>query len=103
MSEFGWTSSGLKAADGVISAGAGKLGGVLVISDGTNAVNLIIYDNASAASGTKLAEITIGASPATGALSQGVWFGDKGLTALNGLYADVTQATGTIKFYVFYG
>ena len=46
MAEFGWTSSGLKAADAVISAGAGKLGGVLVISDGTNAVNLIIYDNA---------------------------------------------------------
>ena len=102
MAEFGWKSSGILAADAVIRAGGGKLGGCAVISDGTNAVTLTLYDNASAASGTALAGISIGASPATGALTQGVWFGDRGVTCINGIYADITQATGTIKFIVWY-
>jgi len=104
MAEFGWTSSGLLAADAVISAGPCKLGGALVVSDGTNAVLLEIWDspNSTTTSDIRLGEVSIGASPAAGALTQQVWFGDKGVTALKGLWADVTQTTGTIKFYVFY-
>ena len=102
MGEMGYVSSGLLAADAVIHAGGCLLGGCLVISDGTNAVNLVLHDHASAASGTKVAELGVGASPATGALTQGMWFGDKGVQCVNGIYADITQATGTIKFYVWY-
>ena len=104
MGEFGWNSSGLLAADAVISAGAGKLAGALVISDGTNAVLLELWDSPTSTltGDSRLCEISIGASPAAGALTQGIWFGDTGITTYKGIYADVTQAAGTIKFYVFY-
>lgn len=95
-------SSGLKAADAAILDEPGFFMGAEVISDETNAVNLVVHDHASAASGTKLGEITIGADPAKGALTQGIWFGPEGIKCMHGIFANITQASGTLKYYVWY-
>lgn len=91
------TSSGLKSADTAILVGPGKLRGLQVLADGTNAATVVIYDNPSAASGTILAKVTVDATlteaSAGGIPSEGVW-------ALTGLYADVT-GTGA-EFIVYY-
>jgi len=102
MAEMGYISSGLLAADAVIHAGGCLLGGCLVISDGTNAVNLVLHDHATAASGTKVAEIDIAASAAAGSGPHILWFGGRGVQCVNGIYANITQAAGTLKFYVWY-
>lgn len=55
------TSSGLKAASTAILASPGRLKGLFVGADGTNAATAIIYDNPSAASGTVLCKIIVDA------------------------------------------
>jgi hypothetical protein len=97
-------SSGLLDADAVILAGPGKLMGAQVISNGTNAVLLELWDSpdATLTSDSRLCEISLGASPATGELTKELWFGPDGMRAYKGIYADITQASGTIKFYVWH-
>jgi hypothetical protein len=56
------TSSGLKTSDGVIYAGPCRLKGVQVGADGTNAATAILYDNASAASGTVVSKVIVDAT-----------------------------------------
>ena len=60
------------------------------MTGGTNDATLIIYDNASAASGTELFKVVV-----TGA-NDGAYFElpEGGIRAKNGLYADVTTAGG---------
>lgn len=78
-------SSGLKSADAAIMAQSGFLCGLQVIADGTNAATVILYDNASAASGTVLAKIVVDA---------GATYEDytplEGIECANGIYADVS-------------
>lgn len=52
-------SSGLKTTSGIIKAVPCLLTGVLVITDGTNAATVILYDNASTNSGTVLWKCTV--------------------------------------------
>lgn len=52
-------SSGLKTTSGVIRSVPCLLTGVLVITDGTNAATVILYDHASGASGTVLCKFTV--------------------------------------------
>lgn len=89
------TSSGLKSADAEILVGPGKLRGVQLLGDGTNAASVIIYDNKSAASGTVLAKISLDA----GLTEASPLIPDAGIWAQNGLYADVT---GTGAEYIVY-
>ena len=91
----GVTSSGLKVADAVISARPAKIVGVQVIADGTNAATLILYDNASAASGTAANKIVVDA----GATYENFYI-DGGVVCNNGIYADVS-GTGA-EYIVFY-
>lgn len=80
------TSSGRKTSDTAILASAGTLHSVILEGDGTNACSVIIYDNASAASGTVLAKVLLPASGDT--FTQ--FSLDRGVVALNGLYLDIT-------------
>lgn len=51
-------SSGEKTESAIINSGICLLASVLVITDGTNAATVIIYDN-TAASGKKIAEFVV--------------------------------------------
>lgn len=84
-SEYTMKSSGLKVADAAIAARPARLHSVQVIGDGTNAATAIIYDNASAASGTVLAKIVVDA----GATYED-WLSEVGVEALNGIYLDIS-------------
>ncbi len=89
------TSSDLKNADAAISAVGGFVHGVMLISDATNTASVIIYDNASAASGLVLAKLSI---PATTTAPQFISFNNP-ICANKGIYADVS---GTGANYIVY-
>lgn len=89
------TSSDIKSADAAISALGGYLHGVWLISDASNAASIIIYDNASAASGIVLAKLSI---PASTTAPQYITF-NQPITANKGIFADVT---GTGANYIVY-
>lgn len=89
-------SSGLKTADAVISAGRNRINAITLLGDGTNAASLILYDNASEASGVVLAKVT---QLATARLTHILF--DNPVFAENGIYADVT-GTGA-EYIVYYG
>jgi hypothetical protein len=84
MSASTSNSSGEKTSDGVIVAQGSLLCGVNIITDNTNDATVILYDNASAASGTKLFE-----GGCDGAeMSKLVWF-ERPVRAKNGIYLDI--------------
>lgn len=89
------TSSGLKTADGVISNAAGRLHGLCVGTDGTNAATIIVYDNATAASGTVLAKVVVDAT----ATHENIMLPEQGVECLNGLYLDVTGTGAEVVVY----
>lgn len=88
------TSSGLKSADAAIMAMPGKLCGVILLADGTNAATLIIYDNASAASGTVLAKLSVDAGTTESQIQLPI-----PVVCNNGIYCDVG---GTDAAYIVY-
>ena len=55
----GSQSSGEQTSSAAIYAGSAYITGVEVITDGTNDAKLILYDNATAASGTVVLEMTV--------------------------------------------
>lgn len=85
-------SSGEKTSSTAISAVPSFLTGVQIITDGTNNAKLILYDNASAASGTVLLEMTI-----VGANNYGGRNWTFPIVCSNGIYAAVT---GTGASYI---
>jgi len=78
-------STGEITADGAAVSSDCYLVSILVITDGSNDAMVILYDNASAASGTKLAEIKVNASDNYGGRN---W--PFPVKANNGIYADLT-------------
>lgn len=78
-------SSGSITADSVVCARPAVVTSVVVIGDGTNAASVILYDNASAASGKKLVTVSVDAG-----LVYEQFHADGGVLAANGIYADVT-------------
>jgi len=86
------TSSGEQTSDTAITAGTGYITCVHIITDGTNDAKVIVYDNATAASGKVLFE---------GTIAGGSNFGGKQWAIpahyTNGIYADVT---GTGASYI---
>lgn len=85
-------SSGEKTASAVISAGPCLLTGAMVITDSSNDATLVLYDNASAASGTVLGEFKVAAAD---------FYGGRGwqnpVQCFNGIYASIS---GTGASYV---
>lgn len=78
------TSSGTKVADGIIIGRPSRLLSIMLETDGTNVATCILYDNASAASGTILASISC-----LGADRSATWSLDCGVEASNGIYLDI--------------
>lgn len=88
-------SSGLKTSDTAILDRRGILTGVMIVTDKTNDASLIIYDNASAASGTALFKgLVVGTED-----SRYFDLGSLNVRCVNGLYADVS---GTGAEYIVY-
>ena len=87
-------SSGLKTEDAAIATVRGSLTGVLVITDGTNAASIIVYDHATAATGTVLFKGTIAGTANFGGATFGV-----SVRYMNGVYADIG---GTGASYIIY-
>lgn len=89
-------SSGVQSADGVIFAGRNRVNAITVLTDGTNAATLDLYDNATTNSGTiKVKGKCIGTN-----LVNHIIFENPVLFE-NGIYADVT-GTGA-SYIVFFG
>lgn len=86
-------ATGLQTADLLIATGAALLDGVLIVTDGTNAATLTVYDN-TAASGKKLFQATV-----AGASNSGHFDWTSPVKAEIGLFADVS---GTGASYIVY-
>ena len=87
-------SSGLLTSDTAVMAKAGILKALIVLTDGTNDATAILYDNASAASGTVLAKAIV-----TGSDNMG---GELNIYAIarNGIFLDIsgTGAEVIVRF-----
>ncbi len=93
-------SSGEKTADAAILVGHGVFGGIVVATDGTNAVTVSIYDNASTASGTELIPTTVFT---TGAADRKQYlFPPRPIEVENGIYVDITIGGGSCGYTVYY-
>lgn len=84
--------SGEKTSDGSIASARCYISSVQIITDGTNDAKLILYDNASAASGTVITEMTV---TGTGHFGGRYWAPER--LCINGIYADIT---GTGASYI---
>jgi len=93
-------SHGKKTADYLASDKPTILFGLLVISNGTDAVTVDLWDSddASATGDTCVGSAGIGATPASGDLGRLLWFGPNGVHCSKGLWADLT-GTGTFIVY----
>lgn len=89
-------SSGLKTADAVIAEGRNRINAITLLADGTNAASVILYDNASSASGTVLGKAKIAA---TGVITHVIF--ENPVVAENGVFADVA-GTGA-EYIVYFG
>lgn len=88
------TSSGLKSADAAIMAMPGKLCGVILLADGTNAASLVLYDDAAGATGTVLAKLSVDATATESNIQLPI-----SVVANKGIYANVE---GTGAEYIVY-
>ena len=88
-------SSGLKTTDAIIAVGKNRINAVTLIG-GSTASSVIIYDNASSASGTVLAKLT----QATNLVTTSMIFTNP-IYAENGIYADVSGTAA--EYIVHYG
>ena len=74
-----WKSSGTFAVDTAVKATPGIFGSVILTGDGTNLATMVVYDHASAASGTVIARAaTKECAQVLGPVS-----------CANGIYADI--------------
>jgi len=84
-------SSGELTADGAIFAAPCQLAGVNILTDGSNNATVILYDNASAASGTKVYEGEVVAANLYG--GRNFIFP---IRCHNGLYLDITGTGASV-------
>ena len=89
-----------KTEDAAITSGTGYLKGIIVHTDGTNAVTFDVYDNASAASGSKLFSTLTVTTSSTDRVRT-ISFGDNECLYVNGIYVNITTA-GTVTYDVYF-
>lgn len=89
-----------KTDDAAITSGPGYLKGIVVHTDGTNAVTVAVYDNASAASGSKLISTVTVTTSASNRVST-ISFEGHECAYSNGIYVDVTTS-GTVTYDVYF-
>ena len=87
-------ASGLKTSDGLIKAAPVLLTGVLIITDGTNPATAILYDNASAATGTVLFKGTV---PGAANFGGATW--EVPIRPANGIYLDISGTDAAVIVY----
>ena len=86
-------SSGLLAASAAVDEAAAELYGVTLVTDGTNAASVILYDHASAASGTELANLNAAATSSAVHASF-----NPPVAASNGIYAELAANSSCIVY-----
>jgi len=87
-------------ADAVITTGSGYLRSIIVNTDGTNAVTVSVYDNATAASGNKVFSTIIATTSAANRVTT-LWFSPQECPYFNGMYVDITTS-GSVTYDVFF-
>jgi hypothetical protein len=87
-------STGILTSSSSIARAAGQLTGVLVITDGTNAATITLYDSTSSASGTVLFTATV---PGTAYFGGATW--EIPVRYTTGVYAVIS---GTGAKYIVY-
>lgn len=92
--------SGSKTASAKISEGIGEFVGILIATDGTNAVTLDIYDSKVTAAGTKLIPTLTIPSSATNRMFQ-LQF-SPGIKYSVGIYVTISVAGGGTFAYIVY-
>lgn len=94
-----WITSGIMTADTVVKAAPGVVGGALVTAtDVGGDIDVIIYDNASAASGVEVCRVTIPTTTAKTQASFGNLAGP-GVECQNGIYVDVVAGDCQVTVY----
>jgi len=88
-------SSGVKTEDTLIYTGRNRVNAITIMTDGTNAATVSLYDNTSAAGTIRVKGSCVGAN-----LTSHILFENPVLFE-NGIYADVTGTGAT--FIVFFG
>ena len=88
--------SGAKTADAIISNTPGRLSGLIIIADGTNACKVSLHDSLTNAGAKVVADFTVAAGEITGGVMFPIPIGFS-----TALFADVT-VTGTCTFGVYY-
>lgn len=92
--------SAVKTADAVILAAPGWLYKIIVHTDGSNAVTMTLYDNATTNSGTKFFGDWVVTTSSIDRTQ--VFTFNPPLPADNGMYADITLGAGAMSFVVYY-
>ena len=87
-------------ADAAITAGSGILTSIVFHTDGTNSVTAAIYDNATAASGSKIISTPTITTSSSNRVTVITFDRDEGFYA-NGIYVDVTTS-GTVTYDVYF-
>ena len=87
-------STGTLTSSTSVATVAGQLTGVLVLTDGTNAATITLYDNKSTSSGTVLFTATV---PGTAYFGGATW--EIPVRFTNGVYATIS---GTGASYIVY-
>jgi hypothetical protein len=94
-----WNRHSEQTATAAITTASGYFGGVILATDGTNNVTISVYDNASAASGTKLLPTTV---VTTSAANRSTAIDvNPAVRFYNGIYVEITCA-GTVTYHVHY-
>ena len=88
-------SSGVLNADTLLATGRNRVNAITVLTDGTNAATVDLYDNTTASGTIRVKGRCVGAS-----LVNHILF-DNPVIFENGIYADVTGTGAT--FIVFFG
>lgn len=88
MAMMAITSSGRKSADTQIMVGCGRLHGIILFTDGTNAGSAKVYDSEDS---TLTGDIELAAVAAAGAtLSKELILSEQGIEVNKGIYMDIT-------------
>ena len=96
-----WANSIGNTSDAAVTTGPGYLKGLIVHTDGTNACTVKAYDNATAASGTKLFSDWVVTTSATDRV-QALSFDGQECPYGNGIYIDITVGGGGTCTYDVY-
>ena len=84
--------SGSQSSSGAILARAGRICDLAAYTDGTNAVTVICYDNATAASGKEIARAVV-----SGTVKAGGDFIPVPTQVVNGIYCSLSGTGGTFR------